>query len=608
MQQDLHRPPGNWRNLKILLPLARPYRSKMIFAGLFLLLSTMATLVLPVAVRQVIDQGFSDSNIAGIDRWFWLLFVVVAMLAVTGGMRYYFVSWLGQRLITDLRKRVYERVIRMSPSFFETTRTGEVLSRLNTDTTLVESLVGANVSFVLRNSLLFIASAIMLAVTSPKLAAIMGVMIPLTVLPVLLLGRRVRKLSRSGQDSVANFTAIGTETINAVQIVQSMAQEQRESQRFDTAAEQAFMVNRSRIRAGVVLIISVILLSFGGIVFVLWLGAHAVLEQRMTPGELGQFVLYALIAASAVGGLGEMWGSIQRAAGALERLLELLQAEPDIFSPDNPQSFWPGTVAAIRPAADKVAGPGQQARADGIEVSFEQVSFSYPSQPDKQVLQNLDFTIHSGETVALVGPSGAGKSTLIQLLLRFYDPDSGRILVNGRDLRELDLHELRSTLSLVPQDTVIFSGDVRENIRYGRPDANDAEVMAAAKMAHAEEFICELPDGYDTFLGERGMRLSGGQRQRIAIARAVLMDPPLLLLDEATSSLDAESERQVQLAIESLRRERSMLIIAHRLATVRMADRIVLLNRGVIEAIGSHAELQRKSSLYAHLAELQFMR
>jgi len=602
MQTDANlRPPGNWRNLKALLPLARPYRSKMILAGLFLLLSTMATLVLPVAVRQVIDEGFSASNIASIDRWFWLLFVVVAVLAVTGGLRYYFVSWLGQRLITDLRKRVYERVIRMTPSFFETTRTGEVLSRLNTDTTLVESLVGANVSFVLRNGLLFIASAVMLAVTSPKLAAIMGVTIPLTVLPVLLLGRRVRKLSRSGQDSVANFTAIGTETINAVQIVQSMAQEQRECERFDHATEEAFMVNRSRIRAGVLLIISVILLSFGGIVFVLWLGAHAVLESRMTPGELGQFVLYALIAASAVGGLGEMWGSIQRAAGALERLLELLEASPDIFTPAQPLSLQ------VSHSKDGDAAP-QHPRGDGIEVRFDQVCFSYPSAADKQVLQGLEFTIRRGETVALVGPSGAGKSTLIQLLLRFYDPVAGRILINGKDLRELDLQELRSTISLVPQDTVIFSGDVRDNIRYGRPDASDEEILNAARMAHVDEFVRELGDGYDTFLGERGMRLSGGQRQRIAIARAVLMDPPLLLLDEATSSLDAESERQVQQAIESLRRERSMLIIAHRLATVRMADRIVLLNRGVVEAIGSHDELIASSSLYAHLAELQFMR
>ena len=601
MQNESQRPTGNWRNLRALLPLARPYRSKMIYAGLFLLLSTMATLVLPVAVRQVIDEGFTASNVAGIDRWFWLLFVVVGILAVTGGLRYYFVSWLGQRLITDLRKRVYERVIRMSPSFFETTRTGEVLSRLNTDTTLVESLVGANVSFVLRNSLLFVASAVMLAVTSPKLAAIMGIMIPLTVVPVLLLGRRVRKLSRSGQDSVANFTSIGTETINAVQIVQSMAQENRESERFDEAAEQAFMVNRSRIRAGVLLIISVILLSFGGIVFVLWLGAHAVLEQRMTPGELGQFVLYALIAASAVGGLGEMWGSIQRAAGALERLIELLQSSPDIFTPPQPLSLLEATSPA--------SGSGKASEhSDGIEVSFDAVSFSYPSAPDKQVLHELEFNIQRGETVALVGPSGAGKSTLIQLLLRFYDPTAGRILINGKDLRELDLHELRSTISLVPQDTVIFSGDVRDNIRYGRPDASDAEILQAAKMAHVDEFVRELDAGYDTFLGERGMRLSGGQRQRVAIARAVLMDPPLLLLDEATSSLDAESESQVQLAIESLRRERSMLIIAHRLATVRMADRIVLLNRGVVDAIGTHDELIAESSLYAHLAELQFMR
>lgn len=580
---------GDVRSLLALLPLFSPYSLYMWCAGVFLVISAGAALVLPVALRQVIDQGFGASDPAGIDRWFWLLFAAAALMAIAGGLRYYFVSWLGQRLVTDLRQRVYSNVMSLGPMFFESTKTGEVVSRLNTDTTLVESLVGSNVSFALRHSLLLIGSAIMLLVTSPKLASMMLILIPLIIVPIKVIGTRVRKLSRTGQDKIAEFTALGTETINAMPTVQAMVQEQRESQRFADATEQAFLANRSRIRADVLLIVTVILLSFGGIVFILWLGAHAVLDGRMSAGELGQFVLYALIAASAVGGLGEMWGSVQRAAGALERLLELMQAKPEIAAPENPKPIE------------------HKGYSEGLQVSFDNVGFSYPSRPDVTVLDNLNFTIQPGETIALVGPSGAGKTTILQMLLRFYDPQQGRILVNGIDIRELDPQALRRKLALVPQDTVIFSGDVRENIGYGQPDADEQQILLAAKQAHADEFVQQLDEHYDTYLGERGQRLSGGQRQRIAIARAVLLNPPLLLLDEATSNLDAESERRVQQAIDDLRADRSMIIIAHRLATIRKADRILLLDKGKLMAEGTHDELLEKSELYAHLASLQFL-
>ncbi len=584
-----NRKKGEIRNLTALLPLFRPYRARLLFAGVFLLISAGATLVLPMAVRQVIDQGFGGNDPAGIDRWFWLLFAAAAVMAVAGGLRYYFVSWLGQRLVTDLRSRVYANVMRLSPVFFESTKTGEVISRLNTDTTLVESLVGSNVSFALRNALMLLGAAVMLLITSPRLAAMMLILIPLIIVPIKIIGTRVRRLSRIGQDKVAEFTALGTETINAMPTVQSMVQEQHESKRFSDAAEQAFIASRNRIRADVLMIVTVILLSFGGIVFVLWMGAHAVLDQRMTAGELGQFVLYALIAAAAVGGLGEMWGSVQRAAGALERLLELLHAKPQIAAPPEPVRL------------------PQTARSEGLEISFDQVSFAYPARPDLPVLNDLSFTVRPGESIALVGPSGAGKTTILQMLLRFYDPQQGRILVNGTDVRSMDPQDLRRMLALVPQDSVIFSGDVSANISYGRPGADQQQILSAAGQAHADEFIDQLQDGYATYLGERGQRLSGGQRQRIAIARAVLLDPPLLLLDEATSNLDAESERRVQQAIDDLRRDRSMIIIAHRLATIRKADRILLLDKGRLKAEGTHQELLDKSELYAHLASLQFL-
>lgn len=586
----IDRKKGDFKDLSALLPLFKPYGKALLCAATFLLISGAAVLVLPVALRQVIDQGFGGADPAGIDRWFWLLFAVAALMAIAGGLRYYFVSWLGQRLVTDLRQQVYANVMRLDPIFFETTKTGEVVSRLNTDTTLVESLVGTNISLALRNALMLVGAGIMLVVTSPRLAAMMLILIPLIIVPIKYIGGYVRRLSKTGQDEIAEFTALGTETINAMSTVQEMVQEEHESQRFADAAEHAFVANRKRIIAQVVMIVTVIMLSFGSIVFILWRGAHAVLDGAMTAGELSQFVLYAVIAASSVGNLGEMWGSVQRAAGALERLFELLHAKPEILAPEVPKAL-----------------PISEQSADGLEVRFEQVSFAYPARPETNVLDNLSFTIRSGETVALVGSSGAGKTTILQMLLRFYDPQQGRILVNGVDIRELDPQVLRKKLAVVPQDTVIFSGDVRSNICYGEPDATEQQLIQAAQQAYADEFVQELSDGYDTYLGERGQRLSGGQRQRIAIARAVLLNPPLLLLDEATSNLDAESERRVQQAIDELRSDRSMIIIAHRLATIRKADRILLLDKGKLQAQGSHEELLESSPLYAHLAGLQFL-
>jgi len=579
------RPAGDWRSLRALLPFVRRYRWPVAGAAVFLAISAAAALVLPLAVRQVIDEGFGAASAAHIDRWFWLLFAAAAVMAVSGGLRHYWVSWLGQRVVTDLRRAVYDRVIRMSPEFFERTPSGEVLSRLNTDTTLVESLVGSSASFAVRHLVILLACAVMLPVTSPRLAGVMAIVIPLVLVPTVLLARRVRRLSRASQDRVADFSALGTETIEGVHTVQAMTQEPRESARFAEAAEQAFVANRSRIRISTMLIITVITLTFAGIVFVLWLGARAVLAGEMTPGLLSQFVLYAVMAAGAVAGLGEIWGSVQRAAGALERLTELLGLQASIRAPE-------------RPAALDTAG--------GVAVAFEQVRFSYPSRPERPALDEIGFRVDAGQTVALVGPSGAGKSTIFQLLMRFYDPDGGRILINGLDLRHLDPRRLRAGMALVPQQTTIFSDSAANNIRYGRPDATDAEVQAAAASAQAHEFIAEMPQGYDTYVGERGLRLSGGQRQRIAIARAVLMDPPLLLLDEATSSLDAESEARVQQAIDALRRDRTVLVIAHRLATVRKADRILVLDRGRLVAEGDHDALMGQSDLYARLARLQF--
>lgn len=572
-------------SLAALRPFVARYRLQISLAGLFLLMSAAGALAIPAAVGQVIDRGFVAENLEHIDRWFWLLFAAAAVMAIGGGLRFYWVSWLGQRVVADIRSAVFDRVLVMSPEFFARTRTGEVLSRLNTDTTLIETLVGSTVSFGIRNLLMLTASSVALALTAPSLAGVIGLLIVVIIVPVVVLGRWVRRLSRQAQDRIADISALGDEAINAVQTVQAFAREARESARFSAAVEAAVAANRQRILASTVLIVLVILLTFGAVTFVLWLGARSVFEGSMSPGQLGQFVMYAAIAAGSTASLSEIWGQLQRAAGAMERLAELLELEPDIAGPDQPLAL--------------PAGP--------LSVRLQQVEFSYPSRPDVRVLDGLSFEVRPGETVALVGPSGAGKSTVFQLLLRFYDPASGRIQLGDIDLNQLDLADLRKTLGLVPQDVAMFSGSAAENIAYGLDSASAGEVEQAARAAHADEFVRQWPEAYATSLGERGLLLSGGQRQRIAIARALIKNPPLLLLDEATASLDAESERLVQEALDQVSRDRTVLVIAHRLATVRRADRILVIDRGRVVAEGSHEELVRDNALYRRLASLQFL-
>ncbi|KFC63538.1 ABC transporter transmembrane domain-containing protein [Massilia sp. LC238] len=582
---------GSLAALKGLLPFLAPYRRQFVLAGIALLFAAGATLAIPAAFKQMIDHGFGAEagrqNIEHVNAVFLALFGVAAVLAVATAARFYMVSWLGERVVADVRAAVYRHVVHQSPEFFESTRTGEVLSRLTTDTTLIQTVVGTSISLALRNTLLFIGGLIMLFVTSPKLTAIILGLLVLVVLPIVLFGRRVRKLSRDSQDRIADASALAGEILNAMPTVQAFTHEGIEAGRFGTSVEGAFQTAIRRIRARATLTMLAIVLVFGSIVFVLWLGAHAVLEGTMTGGDLGQFILYASIVAGSVGALSEVMGEAQRAAGATERLLELLAARSDIQDPAHP-----------RPLPPRLA--------NGARVTLDDVSFSYPSRLDTAALSHLKLDIAAGETVAVVGPSGAGKTTLFQLLLRFYDPQAGSIFLDGIDIRDLALHTLRDAIGIVPQDTVIFSSSALENIRYGRPDASDEEVVAAAKMAAAHEFIERLPQGYGSYLGERGVRLSGGQRQRIAIARALLKNPPLLLLDEATSALDAESERLVQRALEAAMVGRTTIIIAHRLATVQRADRIIVLDEGRVVEAGTHASLVAHGGVYANLAALQF--
>jgi ATP-binding cassette subfamily B protein len=574
-----------------LLPFLRPYRRQFALAGIALLVAAGATLAIPYAFKQMIDHGFGAAagarSIANVNATFLALFGVAAVLGVATAARFYMVSWLGERVTADIRSAVYRHVVQQSPEFFEVTRTGEVLSRLTTDTTLIQAVVGTSISLALRNTLLFVGGLAMLFVTSPKLTSIILGLLVLVVVPIVLFGRRVRKLSRDSQDRIADASALAGEILNAMPTVQAFTGEQREAQRFGSSVEHAFRTAMRRIRARSILTMLAIVLVFGAIVFVLWLGAHAVLEGTMTGGDLGQFILYASIVSGAVGALSEVMGEAQRAAGAAERLLELLALRSSIESPLHPK-------------------PLPARKAAGAALHLADVGFSYPSRPDSAALSHLNLGIQPGETVAVVGPSGAGKTTLFQLLLRFYDPQSGAILLDGVDIRDLDLHVLRGAIGIVPQDTVIFSANAMENIRYGRPGASDAEVIAAARMAAAHEFIERLPEGYGSYLGERGVRLSGGQRQRIAIARALLKNPPLLLLDEATSALDAESERLVQSALEAAMVGRTTLIIAHRLATVQRADRIIVMEDGRIVETGTHASLVALGGIYANLAALQF--
>jgi len=583
---NVSRPKGrSLRPLRELLPFILPHWRMLCLALVALLVGAGALLALPVALRYVIDFGIAGKDPAQINRYFLYLFGVAFVFGTFAAARIYLLNWLGERVVADVRQAVYRRVLRMDPTFFEVTQTGEVLSRITTDTTLIQSIAGTGLAIALRNIIQLVGSLVMLAITSPRLMGTIVLLVPLVVVPLIVIGRRVRGLSRAAQDRIADTSGMAGETLNAMQTVQAFTMEEFQWQRFATAVQASFAAAIRRARASAILTATSVLALFGAITFVLWLGAHAVLDGEMTGGQLGQFLLYAMFVAASAASLSEVWSEVQRAAGAMERLVELLKAEPRITVPAVPVPL--------------------PARREG-SIRFENVSFSYPSRPGMRALQDFTLAIAPGERVAFVGPSGAGKSTTFQLLLRFYDLAGGRIWLDGVDIAEARPEEVRARIGLVPQETVIFGATARENIRYGRPDATDAEIEAAARAAAADGFIRALPEGYDTFLGERGTRLSGGQRQRIAIARAILKDPPVLLLDEATSSLDAESERLVQEALEFLERDRTTLVIAHRLATVQKADRIVVINEGRIVDVGRHEELVRRDPLYARLAELQF--
>jgi ATP-binding cassette subfamily B protein len=583
-------PPRQVRSLSGLLPFLRPYRGRIALAVLFLILAALSTLAFPLALKSLIDQGLVATDpgerVMALRGHFFALFGVGAALGLFSAARFYMVTWLGERVTADLRNAVYAHVLKQSPEFFETTQTGEVLSRLTTDTTLVQTVVGSSLSMGLRNTVMGIGAMAMLIVTNPYvMSQVLGTLV-LVVLPSLYLGRRVRKLSRASQDRVADSSAIAAEVLNAIPVVQSYVQESREAKRFDAATENAFETARKRTRVRSFLVAFIITATFGALLWGLYQGTQAVIAGQMSAGHLAQTVVFVTILVGSVAVLSEVYGDLLRAAGATERLMELLATNSSIASPAQPRAL-----------------PATQG---GSSVALRGVTFRYPSRPQHAALARFDLEVRPGETVALVGPSGAGKSTVFQLLLRFYDVGEGRVEIDGVPVRETSLEALRQRVGIVPQDSVIFSANALENIRYGRPGASDAEVVDAAKAAFAHDFISALPEGYQTFLGERGVRLSGGQKQRISIARAMLKNPPLLLLDEATSALDAESERMVQAALESAMKDRTTLVIAHRLATVQRADRIIVMEAGGIVESGTHAQLSEAGGLYARLAALQF--
>ncbi len=569
-------------SLTSLIPFFAPHQGMVLAAMAALVLTACVSLTLPLAVRRVVD-GFQTSDAALLDQYFGAALVIAALLAIGTGLRYYLVTRLGERVVADIRKAVFTRMIGMSPNFYDGILTGEVLSRITTDTTLLLSVVSSSVSVALRNILIFIGGMALMLWTAPKLSMLVLLVVPAVIVPIIVLGRRLRKLSRENQDWIAESSGRASEWLLSAQTVQAYTFEGEATNRFDDVTEKSFASARTRIRVRAIMTVIVILLTFSGIVGVLWIGARDVRADVMTMGELIQFLIYAIMVAGSVAALSEIWGELQRAAGATERLVELLEVEDDVRDPAQAQPL---------PAGEAVA--------------FEGVTFRYPTRPEALALNNVTLDVAPGETVALVGPSGAGKSTIVQLLQRFYDPDEGRITLGGVDLRDMDRADFRSRMALVPQDPVIFAASARDNIRFGAPDATDDQIEAAAKAAAAHDFLTQLPDGYDTYVGERGVMLSGGQKQRIAIARAILRDAPVLLLDEATSALDAESERAVQDAVERLAKGRTTIIVAHRLATVKQADRIIVMQDGGILAQGTHDELVSQGGLYARLARLQF--
>ena len=576
---------GKLSSLRYLAHYIRPYRKRVGLACIALLFTSSGVLAIGAALRYLVDEGIAKGNPQLLGQGFVALLILVAVLAVATFARYYLVSWIGERVVADIRRDVFAKILSMHTAFFETTRTGDLLSRITTDTTLLQTVVGSSVSVFLRNILLFFGGGTMLLMTSARLTEYVLMMLPLVIAPILILGRKVRQLSRATQNKVADLSAAAEESLSFIRTVHAMALEQAEIERFDKEVRQTLGISLSRIRTRAILTALVITLIFGAITTVLYIGGQDVIAERMTAGDLSAFIFYAVVVAGALGAISDVIGELQRAAGATERLMETMALTSAIHVPANPLAF---------------------SRAPQGRLSFEHVTFHYPSRPDIAALSNVSFRIEPGETVAIVGPSGAGKTTIFQLLLRFYDPQFGILRIDGHDLRALDPRDWRKHIGIVPQDSVIFSTTARENIRAGKPEASEQEILAAAETASALSFLKDLPNGLDTYLGEKGVRLSGGQRQRIAIARAIIRNPCLLLLDEATSALDAENEHSVQQALDRVMRERTTLVIAHRLATVMNADRIIVLNEGRIETIGTHAQLMDANALYRRLAELQF--